>query len=42
MGDMRNVYNILIRKPEGRRLHGRTSIKMNVERNRIGWCGVDS
>jgi hypothetical protein len=45
MGEMRNVYNILVRKPEGKRPIGRPrcrwkgNIRMNLRE--IGWEGMD-
>jgi hypothetical protein len=45
MGEKRNAYRILVRKPEGKRLLGRSrrrgvdKIKMDVRD--IGWDGMD-
>jgi hypothetical protein len=45
MGEMRNAYKILVRKPEGRRARGRPrrrwedNIRMDLKE--IGWEGVD-
>jgi hypothetical protein len=45
VGEMRNGYKILIRKPEGKRLHGRPrhGLEDNIRMNNkeIGWEGVD-
>jgi hypothetical protein len=46
MGDKRNAYRILVGKPEGRRPLGRPrcrwadNIKMDLKRDRMGWCGL--
>jgi hypothetical protein len=43
MREKRNAYNILVRKPEGKRPLGRPrhrwvdNIKMDFERDRMGW-----
>jgi hypothetical protein len=48
MGEMRNVYNILVAKSEGKRPLGRHrhgwegNIKMDHRENRVGCCGLDS
>jgi hypothetical protein len=45
MGEKRNAYRLLVRKPEGKRPLGRPrcrwvgNIKMDLLE--IGWCGVD-
>jgi hypothetical protein len=36
---MRNVYNILDGKPEGKKKHGRENIKINLKK--ISYRGVD-
>jgi hypothetical protein len=45
IGEMRNAYNILIVKPEGKRLLGRPRSRMkdNIRMDfmEIGWDGVD-
>jgi hypothetical protein len=47
MGETRNAYRILVGKPEGKRPLGRPrrrwvdNIKMDLERDRMGWDGVD-
>jgi hypothetical protein len=47
MGDKRNVYRLLIGKPEGKRPLGRPrrrwidNIKMDLFRDRIECCGLD-
>jgi hypothetical protein len=47
MGEKRNVYNILLEKPEGKRPLGRPrhrwvyNIKMDFGRDEMGWCGLD-
>jgi hypothetical protein len=46
-GETRNVYKILVGKPEGKRSLGRPrgrcadNIKMDLKRDRMGWCGLD-
>jgi hypothetical protein len=44
MGEKRNVYSLLVGKPEGRRPLGRCrwvdNIKMDLG-DRMGWCGLD-
>jgi hypothetical protein len=46
MGKKRNVYRILVVKPEGRRPLGRPrcrwvdNIKIDLKRDTIGWCGL--
>jgi hypothetical protein len=48
MGDMRNAYKGLVRKPVGKRLLGRPrrrwedNIKMDLKGNRMGECGLRS
>jgi hypothetical protein len=48
IGAKRNAYTILVRKPEGKRPLGRLrykqedNIKMDLQRNKVGWYGVDS
>jgi hypothetical protein len=45
MGQMRNAYNILVRKTEGKRTLGRPRRKWEdniiMDRGEIGWEGVD-
>jgi hypothetical protein len=47
MGELRNAYTILMWKPEGKRPLGRPrrrwleSIKIDLKRDRMGWCGLD-
>jgi hypothetical protein len=47
MGDKRNAYRILIRKPEGKRPLGRprrrwvNDIKIYLKRDRMGWYELD-
>jgi hypothetical protein len=47
MGETRNAYRILVGKPEGKRPLGRPrrrwvdSIKMDLKKDRMGWCGLD-
>jgi hypothetical protein len=47
MGEKRNVYRLLVGKPEGKRPLGRPSrrwmdnIKMDLFRDRIEFCGLD-
>jgi hypothetical protein len=47
MGEKRNVYRLLVGKPEGKRALGRPrrrwidNIKMVPFRDRIEWCGLD-
>jgi hypothetical protein len=47
-GEMRNSYNILVGKPDGKRSLGRPrrfwedNSKMDFQRNRVGECGLDS
>jgi hypothetical protein len=47
MGETRNAYRLLVGKPEGKRPLGRRrrrwvdNIKMDLKRDRMGWCGVD-
>jgi hypothetical protein len=43
MGEMKNVYNILIRKPEGKRPLGRSGCRwedITVQSRENGWVGV--
>jgi hypothetical protein len=46
MGVKRNAYRILVGKPEGKRPLGRPrcrwvdNIKMDLKRDRMGWCGL--
>jgi hypothetical protein len=41
------AYRILMEKPEGKRPLGRSArrwvdnIKMDIKRDRMGWCGLD-
>jgi hypothetical protein len=48
MGDVRNAYNTLVGKPEGRRPLARPrrrwedNIKMDLKGNRVWGCGLDS
>jgi hypothetical protein len=45
MREMRNAYNILVEKPEGKRPRGRPSGRweetVRMELREIGWEGVD-
>jgi hypothetical protein len=45
LGEMRNVYKILARKPEGRnqlkRLRRRWKVNIRIEIREVGWEGVD-
>jgi hypothetical protein len=47
MGENRNAYNILVGNPEGRRplerpRHRREeNMKLDINRHRMGWCGLD-
>jgi hypothetical protein len=47
IGEKRNVNRILVGEPEGKRPLGRPrrrwgrNIKMNLKRDRMGWCGLD-
>jgi hypothetical protein len=44
MGDMRNVYKILVGNPEGKRLRGRPRRRwkdIRTDLREIGWEGVD-
>jgi hypothetical protein len=47
MGQKRNVYRILLGKPEGKRPLGRRrhgwvdNIKMDLKRDTMGWYGLD-
>jgi hypothetical protein len=43
MGEKRNMYRLLVRKPEGRRPRYRwiDNIKMNLLEIGLGWCGLD-
>jgi hypothetical protein len=47
MGETRNVYRILVRKPEGKSPLGRPrrwwvdNIKMDLRQIRMGWYGLD-
>jgi hypothetical protein len=47
MGEMRNAYNSLLVKPEGKRLLGRPrrrreyNIRMDLRENRVGCCALD-
>jgi hypothetical protein len=47
MGEKRNVYRLLVRKPEGKRPLGRPrrrridNIKMDLFRYRVECCGLD-
>jgi hypothetical protein len=46
-GETRNAYRILVGKPEGKRPLGRPrrrwvgNIKIDLKRDRMGWCGLD-
>jgi len=47
MGEMRNVFKILVGKPEGKRPLGRRrrwvdNIRMDIREIRVGDCGLDS
>jgi hypothetical protein len=48
MGDMRSVNKRLVGKPEGKSPLGRPrhryedNIRINLKRNRLGGCGLDS
>jgi len=48
MGEMRNIYNILVVKSEGKRPLGRprhsweNKRRINLRENMVGRCGVDS
>jgi hypothetical protein len=48
MGEMRNAYNILVGKPEGKRTLGRpkrrwkNNTRMNLRGNRVRRCGLDA
>jgi hypothetical protein len=48
MGKMRNSYNMLVGKPEWRRPLGRPrheredNVRVELNRNRLGSCGLDS
>jgi hypothetical protein len=47
IGEKRNAFRILVGKPEGKRPLGRPrrrwvdNIKMDLKRDRVGWCGLD-
>jgi hypothetical protein len=46
MGGMRNIYNVLVGKSEGKRLLGRPgrrwgSIKVDIKEKGMGQCGLD-
>jgi hypothetical protein len=47
MGETRNAYRILVRKPEGKRPLGKPrrrwvdNIKMDLKRDRMGWYRLD-
>jgi hypothetical protein len=47
MGETRDAYRILVGKPEGKRPLGRPrrrwvdNNKMDLKRDRMGWCGLD-
>jgi hypothetical protein len=47
MGEKRNIYRILVGKPEGKRPLGRPrrrwedNIIMDLKRDRMGWYGLD-
>jgi hypothetical protein len=45
MGEMRNAYKILVRKPEGKRLLKRPRLRwdgnVTLDLGEIGWEGVD-
>jgi hypothetical protein len=45
MGEKRTAYRILVRKPQRKRTLGRCgwvdNIKMDLKRDRLGWCGLD-
>jgi hypothetical protein len=47
MGEKRNEYKMLVRKPEGKKPLGRprrrwaNNIKMDLEIDRMGWCELD-
>jgi hypothetical protein len=47
MGEKRNLYRLLVGKPEGKRSLGRpgrrwiNNIKMDLSRERIECCGLD-
>jgi hypothetical protein len=44
IGEMRNAYKIVVRKPEGKRQHGRPSHSwegdISMDLRKIGWKGV--
>jgi hypothetical protein len=42
IGDVRNAYNILVRKLEGKRPFGRPSRVWKDVRSRLGKCELDS
>jgi hypothetical protein len=42
MVEIRNMYKILIRKPEGKRHLGRARILLKIIWNRVGGCGWHS
>jgi hypothetical protein len=47
VGEKRNVYRILVGKPEGKKPLGRPghrwkdTVKLDLTRDRIGWYGLD-
>jgi hypothetical protein len=46
-GGKRNAYRIFVVKPEGKRSLGKPRLrwvgntKINLKRDRMGWCGLD-
>jgi hypothetical protein len=45
MGEKRNVYRLLVGKPEGKRLLGRSRDRwvdyIRMDLGEVGWCDVD-
>jgi hypothetical protein len=47
MGETRNACRILVGKPEGKKPRGSPrrrwvdNIKIDLKRDRVGWCGLD-